>query len=241
MGRNNKWQEIYNILRNRILSGELKPGQEFPTNFELMKEFEAHAATVQNAVNALIRDGLVFSAGNTTQRRKVRPIYTSHRSHRKGDFIREHGESGREIVLSLKILDKKEDIPKQIGTEIEPPVLFYHTLQMRDDLIIAVTRSYIPHTLPLDQLKEQLSKPNAMIYEAMKSLGLNPYHCEETLVSSIASTSEIEELQLPKNTSIPVVRITRKVFDPEGKLLQICMMVDRGDCYEFQYRFPLFS
>jgi GntR family transcriptional regulator len=239
VARNNKWQEIYQILRDRILNGDLKPGQEFPTNFQLMKEFEAHAATVQNAVNALIREGLVFSAGNTTQKRKVRPV--PYRSNRRGDFIREHGESGREIVLGLKILESVEEIPEQIRTEIQPPALFYHTLQMRDDLIVAVSRSYIPHTLPLDQLKEQLAKPNAMIYEAMKSLGLNPFNCEETLISSIASSAEIEELQLPKNSSIPVVRITRKVFDPDGKLLQICIMVDRADCYEFQYRFPLFT
>ncbi|MBA4494314.1 GntR family transcriptional regulator [Paenactinomyces guangxiensis] len=237
MPKNNKWQDIYYILRDRIHQGELRPWQEFPTNFELMKEFEAHAATVQNAVNALIGDGLVFSAGNTTQRRRVRPLPS--RSHRRGDFIAEHGGNSKEVLIKCKILDHMEDIPEAIQGQITLPALFHHTLQLRDDIIVAVSRSYIPDTVPLEPLKELLEQPNADIYETMKSHGLNPSDCEETLICSIASPSEMEELQMPEKSRIPIVRITRKVFDPDGKLLLVCLMVDRADCFEFQYRFPL--
>ncbi|SFJ06007.1 GntR family transcriptional regulator [Thermoflavimicrobium dichotomicum] len=233
----NKWQDIYHQLRDRILRGELKPGQAFPTNFELMKEFNAHAATVQNAVNALIREGLVYSAENTTKKRTVRHL--PYRVKRSGDFIKEHGDSGKEITLQLKILQETEELPEVIQKEMQPPILFYHTRQTRDDMVIAVTRSYFPNLLPLERLKSRLSKPDAMIYSSLKSLGYHPTDCEETLVSSLASPSDIDELQMPKNANIPVVRITRKVYDYRGRLLQICLMVDRADCYTFQYRFSL--
>lgn len=45
---------------------------------------------------------------------------------------------------------------------------------------------------------------------------------------------------MPENSKLPIVRITRKAFDSTGILLQVCLMTDRSDCYEFQYRFPLF-
>lgn len=234
----NKWQEIYNILLNRINSEELKPGKEFPTNLELMKEFEVHAATIQNAVNELIRDGLVIPLKGP-KRRIVRP--KPYRSNRRGDFKSEHGDPGIEKIIEIKILNQINEIPEEIRDEIQIPALYYHTVQYRNDIVIAVTRSYIPNRLPLDQLKDLLEQPGTMIYEAMKTLGVHPVDCEETLISTIASSSEKEALHMPENSKLPVIRITRKAFDSTGTLLQVCFLIDRADCYEFQYRFPLFD
>jgi GntR family transcriptional regulator len=232
-----KWQDIYQQLRERILRGELKPGQAFPTNFELMKEFNAHAATVQNAVNALIREGLVFSEENTTKKRTVRSI--PYRSHRRGDFIREHHDISNEMIIQLKIIEHEEELPQSIRTEIQPPVLFSHTQQLRDEMIVTIARSYITNILPLDKLQSRLEKSHAMLYRTMKTLGFRSLICDETLVSDLPSPNETDELQIPKNTTIPIVRIQRKVFDHREQLLQICWMINRADCYEFQYRFRL--
>jgi GntR family transcriptional regulator len=232
-----KWQDIYQQLRDRILRGQLKPGQDFPTNFELMKEFDAHAATIQNAVNALIREGLVYSAENTTKKRSVRPL--PYRLNRRGDIIKDSDDTGKESVLQLKIITQERDIPREIREEIEAPALFYHTIHMRDDMITAIHKTYIPNLIPLDRLKSRLIKRNISIYDAIKILGYHPNECEETLISSLASPDEIDELEMPKNASIPIVRITRKVFDYRGRLLLISLMTDRADCYTFQYRFSL--
>jgi GntR family transcriptional regulator len=74
LARHNKWEDIAASLRKRIVSGELKPGQDFPSTLELMEEFKVYASTIQNAINALIREGLILSPGSGSKRRFVRPL-----------------------------------------------------------------------------------------------------------------------------------------------------------------------
>lgn len=233
-----RWQDIYQVLRDRIVNTEYAPGSEFPTNLELMKEFESHSSTIQNAVNNLIRDGLIFSQGSNSNRRRVRPI--PYRSSRKGDFVEEHGDPGKEVLIDIKIVYEDEELPVDIAREFKAPVLYYKTKQYRDNILVAVTESFIPDVLPLKELRTMLKEPDAMIYDCMKKLGSDPVDCQENLVASLASTVESEELELPKHSSIPIVRITRKAFEADGKLVQICKLIDRADCYEFEYKFPLY-
>ncbi|MCL6479935.1 MAG: UTRA domain-containing protein, partial [Peptococcaceae bacterium] len=88
---------------------------------------------------------------------------------------------------------------------------------------------------PVYKLKTLLSDPGMDLYRAMKSVGLNPVTCEESLIASPATPEEEQQLF---GASV-VQRIKRKVFDSEGNLLEFCLLTDRADCYEFVYRFQL--
>ncbi|SDZ38726.1 GntR family transcriptional regulator [Thermoactinomyces sp. DSM 45892] len=238
MSRVTKWMQIYEIIRDRITNEEYAPGSELPTNLELMKEFEAHSGTIQNAINTLIRDGLIFSSGSNPNRRRVRPIL--YRSSRKGDFLEEHGDLGLEKVVDIRIIYEDEELPTSLQDEFTAPVLFYQTRQYRDDILVATTYSYIPNVVDLKVLRGMLKEKGAMIYDCLKQLGVDPAECEEKLIASLPSESDREKLDLPQHANIPVVHIERRAFDPNGKCVQVCYMIDRADCYEFTYKFPLF-
>ncbi|TCS93488.1 GntR family transcriptional regulator [Hazenella coriacea] len=227
-----KWKEIYQVLKQRIVTGEYQAGQEFPTNFELMKEFEVHAATIQNSVNALIRDGYIASAGSTNIRRTVCDLNTF--PVRRGGFRDEHSKGTKE-VLQMEIIQDASLLPEN-ESQLKPPVLYYYTRQWKDDQVVAISESFIPQCIPLDKLKEELQAPEARLYETMKSFGQKPNVCVETLVAATPTSDEQEKLQLDEPT--PVVRITRKVYDHKNKLLEYCKLTDRADCYQYTYRVP---
>jgi len=232
-----RWEDIAAELRRRILSGELKPGEKFPTNLELMKEFDAHSLTVHAAVQALIQEGLVFSHGHGGRERFVRPL--PERSTRRGGFLTEFGERGRLEILRLEVVSDPGLLPPPVAERLRPPVLRYHTRQWRDRLAVALSDSYLPDRLPLEGLARMLADPKTDLYRAMESLGFAPAICEETLVARPPRPEEAELLQLPRHAAVPVVEIHRQVFDPEGNLLEVCLLVDRADCYEFVYRFSV--
>lgn len=227
-----KWKEIYEVLKQRIVSGEYQAGQEFPTNFELMKEFEVHAATVQNSVNALIRDGYISSAGSTNIRRTVCDLKTF--PVRRGGFSDEHSKAKKEL-LHLEIIQDASLLPED-ESQLEPPVLYYYTRQWKDDQVVAISESFIPSSVPLDKLKEELQIPGAQLYKTMKSFKQKPNVCVETLVAANPTPNEKEKLHLDEQT--PVVRITRKVYDHKNKLLEYCKLTNRSDRYQFTYRVP---
>ncbi len=232
-----KWEQIADTLRQQIVTGKLEPGQELPTNLELMKKFEVHAATVQQAVNALISEGLIVSSGSSSNRRTVHK--PPERSIRSCGFLTEAGDHRKQEILELKILDSNNQIPETVKEQINAPTLYFRTRQYKNGVPVAVSQSYLPGILPLKDFQKELSKPSVELYTLMKKHGFNPKTCRESLIASPATKDEQELLLMPRHTSWPVVRITRLVYDPDGNLLEYCLLVDRADCYEFVYEFNL--
>ncbi|WP_082789123.1 UTRA domain-containing protein [Desulfolucanica intricata] len=202
-----------------------------------MKTFEVHAATIQQAVNALIAEGMVISSGSSSTRRTV--YKPPERSVRNSGFLTETGDRGLQEILELKIINAVDEIPEAVMKYFSLPVLKYITRQFRDNIPVAISEAYLPNNLPLEEFQEVLKDPSVELYGLMKKHGFNPTACRETLVISSPNQEEQELLQLSRLTSCPVVRITRLVYDPKHNLLEYCLLVDRADCYEFHYEFPL--
>jgi GntR family transcriptional regulator len=55
------WQQLADLLRARIESGELQPGDRIPSVVSLAQEYELAAGTVRKALGQLQRAGLVES------------------------------------------------------------------------------------------------------------------------------------------------------------------------------------
>jgi DNA-binding GntR family transcriptional regulator len=55
------WEQLAGILRGRIESGELQPGDRIPSVVSLAQEFDLAAGTVRKALAQLQREGLVES------------------------------------------------------------------------------------------------------------------------------------------------------------------------------------
>lgn len=231
-----RWEEIYLELRDEIITGVYEPGSEFPTNAELMRKYKVHSTTIQSAINALINDGLLISQGKKSPR-IVRNTPIRSRNYRKGGFKSEFGKISSKNVLGLQILHQKKDIPQAFQSELHTPVLFYHTEQFLNHLLVAVSKAYIPNCVPLKELYKLMKQADASLYGSLEYLGFKPTSCEESLICDFATIQERQVLHLPKNSTIPVVRIIRKTFDSNKQIIEICSLVYRADCYEFAYQF----
>ena len=55
------WQQLAELLRARIESGELRPGDRIPSVVGLAQEYELAAGTVRKALTALQQEGLIVS------------------------------------------------------------------------------------------------------------------------------------------------------------------------------------
>ena len=53
------WQQLADILRAKIKSGELPPGRIMPSESTLMQEHGLARGTVRKAIDALVQEGLV--------------------------------------------------------------------------------------------------------------------------------------------------------------------------------------
>jgi transcriptional regulator with XRE-family HTH domain len=163
-------------------------------------------------------------------------------SSRKG-FGRDHNKgTATKTYLDLRIHTTLADLPEDVRKELQPPVVYYQVLQNRDDVPITISESYLPNSLPIEELKEILEgvkeNPKLSLYKTLESFGRKPISCEEVLiVDSNPSDKETDLLKIDENT--PVARITRKTFDSSSKLVEYCQLTSRTDLYQFEYRFML--
>ncbi|SFX52694.1 DNA-binding transcriptional regulator, GntR family [Thermoactinomyces sp. DSM 45891] len=161
-------------------------------------------------------------------------------STRRG-FGRDHGNKATKKYLDLQIFNSLKGLPENVCKELQSPLLFYKVLQLRNDVPVTISESYIPSSLPLKRLKKILDEvkqnPTLSLYKTLESMGRKPINCEETITIDKPSIEEKEILQMPDD--VPVARIVRKTFDSSSHLVEYCLLTSRTDLYNFTYRFTL--
>lgn len=228
-----KWPEIYNLILNDIRSGVYKPGQSLPPQEDLAVAYNVSRATVQKAFAKLTQDGKILTLFEHFDRRRiVMPEIVP--STRTAGFRNDNADNHTAFVESLE-LHTIDDPPTQVKELLGNVVLRHLTRQWKNHIPVAISESYVSSILPLDKLKEHLTKGDKL-YDSMRLLGFYPSNCEESLHAKMATEDDMKYLYGPK---IVIVEIVRKVFDDDGNLLELCFLKDRADSYIFNYRFNL--
>ncbi len=60
MKKANKYDALYNVLRNRILKGEFKPGSILPSESELKEAYHVTQPTIRHALDLLVKDRFII-------------------------------------------------------------------------------------------------------------------------------------------------------------------------------------
>jgi GntR family transcriptional regulator, arabinose operon transcriptional repressor len=99
------YEQIGNDIRERIVRGELKPGERIETHHELAKRYNVSLITVKNALATLINEGFLFSrAGKGT--------YVAERQSRKPD-------RSKERIIGVVLRDLKHPYFSMVVHSIE--------------------------------------------------------------------------------------------------------------------------
>ncbi|WP_093228067.1 UTRA domain-containing protein [Thermoflavimicrobium dichotomicum] len=115
-----------------------------------------------------------------------------------------YGSKALKNILELKIVKQKKELPDTLQNELNPPVLFYHTEQFLNDMLVGISRSYVPHYPVIDELYKLINQANASLYRSLEYLGFPPTTCEERLIADFVTTQERKELQCQKTRTSPL-------------------------------------
>ncbi|MER7212412.1 GntR family transcriptional regulator [Streptosporangium sp. NPDC000239] len=89
------YRQLAEILRQRIASGDLAPGEALPSETQLMQEFGIARITVREAMKALRAEGLVITA------------------RRRGSYVRGEGERVPVIVQGTVDVSARMPTPQE--------------------------------------------------------------------------------------------------------------------------------
>jgi GntR family transcriptional regulator len=220
------YAQLASILRDRIMTGLWKAGEEIPTLEQLVQEFSVARVTVRQAVQILVEEGLLSS------QRGRRTCVTVDATRADGPLFSSTGaDDGVDTTsYSIEVLSHQvyETVPPQYAGlgSARGPYMRIRKLDGLNGQAYTVSDNYIAMDLykrfpagAEHQVKvSRLVRDNA--YPARLS-GL-----ERTTIG-LATYEEANCLQVPVGS--PVAHVTRAFFAPDNHLIYLGVLVYRGD------------
>ena len=224
--------QLKKILRTAVVNGEYAPGQQIPTEQELMKQYNVSRITVRRAIQELINENKrIKSQGKGTfvsQTRLSRELVKL-KSFTEG--CEDNHQVAKSQVLSVTV-DKanKHDISR-LGVSAEDKVIHITRLRFRDDVPFLIEHSYYPYPQYEFLLHHNLS---GSIYAILKEkLGLIPARSEKSVEIAYATAEQAQLLGINKGAALFLMRTV--VYDEEDCPVHHNIVYLDGVTYRFSF------
>lgn len=230
-----RYYQLKEILDRRIQSGEFQPGDQFPTDQALCREYGLSRGTVRRAVELLVEDGRLHreqGRGTFVSPLKLSPVFF-----RLADFAEDMRQRGREPatrLLRLRVIPADPAIAARLLIPSGEEVVEIVRLRLADGLPLAYERRYIAYRLCPQLLEEDLEG------ESIHSLLIDKYDIPllracHTIEAGVLRGEVAELLQVePGSAGFLVDRVT---YTTDEQPVTWYRTSYRGDEYRFTAEF----
>jgi len=225
------YYQLKELIREKIATGEWKPGDLIPSERELCEEHGISRMTVRQALSELVNEGLLRrEKGKGTF--VARPKIEQHLTRLTGftEDMRARGQHPGAHVLRLTTLAAPVQAARALGLKTGEPVTVLERLRLADGEPLAIETCYLHHDRCSEVLTENLE--NRSLYKLLsEKLGIVPTRAEQQMEAAICNQREMKLLNLEPGA--PVLLIRRTTYSQEGKPFEYVESVYRGDKYVF--------
>lgn len=226
------YHQMFSLLRDRILSGEIPRGMRIPTEFELAESFGVSRITAKRALDELAAEGLV-------ERRRGKGTHVIHRSRPKPMHSPLTG-----LIESLEVLAEHTRV-KLVGFRraVPPePVRALFDTGPRDTLVQAV-RLRLRGDVPFGYYVSWTRTDNEEVFTEerlastarltlFKEAGISFRQVEQVL--SAVNADAVAALHLKVEPGTALLALERRSYDGEGQLVDLLNVQYRPDQFTYQ-------
>ncbi len=206
------YQQIQNAIRQRIDSGDLKPGHAVASERELAKTHSVSLMTARHALAELERAGIVErrqGAGTFVSSPKIHfnklMSYSEHMSSR--------GLSPQSRVLSAKIIEQETEIAARLGLSAISPLVKIERLRQTGNDPFAFETCYLPAREFGQLIKVPLGRVS-LFSTLHHTYGVELAYADEEVDATAVEDEVAELLSLPRGAA--VLRIRQVIYSTKG-------------------------
>ncbi|MBG0815848.1 GntR family transcriptional regulator [Planomonospora sp. ID82291] len=243
MARSTLYQQVASDLRRTIYSGALKPGDQLPTEAELMLTHQVSRNTVRLALGELVNEGLITRTPRRgTVVRERRPLLM----HPQRELQPQPGETreafswavsqeGREPSqeIEVSIVNPAEEIASRLELPDDGLAVVRRRLRFVDAQPYNTNDSYFPLRLVSGS---EIARPGDIARGAnrvLEELGHAQVRVVDDIWARMPTSSETERLRLQSGT--PVVVYVRVGYDEEDVPVRVAVSVLPADKHLIRY------
>jgi GntR family transcriptional regulator len=234
-----RYLQVQQYLRDEIAAGTWLPGKAIASEQALAQQFHIARMTVRQAIEGLIREGLL-------RRERGRGTFvTLRRVERELSRMRGFSEDmlARGMVPSTKLLAREvvpapPDVSIHLAVGQREAVIYLKRLRLADALPMALETSYFNYALFRPLLTADLESHS--LYSFLEqALGFRLSHASQELAATLPSTEEAALLEQPKRHPTLVISQTTYVQLAGEELPAIFgRTLYRADRYRFRQEIP---
>jgi GntR family transcriptional regulator len=223
------YHQLYDLLRSAILRGDWGPGAILPSESELLDRHQVSRATVRQALEALVQEGLIY-------RQRGRGSFVAHpvmehatvRIISFTEDMRQRGFDPGTEVLSAGLVPASAEIADRLLVDSGEKLARLERLRLADGEPLSIEISYLvsrlcPGILQHDYAARSLRKTLA------ESYNLRLVSARQSLRAIPASSVMAPLLAIKPN--VPLLYIERVSFSQNESPVEYLQLYHRGDRY----------
>ena len=223
------YQQLYDILRGKIVRGEWTPGDMIPPESELIEAFEVSRSTVRQVLGMLVDDGLIFRqrgrgsfvAHPTLEQAMTRIVSFTEDMHQRGF------EPGT-AVLSATILPAAPETARQLQIDPGEELALVRRLRLADGEPMSIEESYLVHRYCPGILQHDYAdKPLRETLEL--DYGIRLVQARQ-VIRAIRASKELAAI-LEISSRVPLLFIERITFSQDSVPVEFLRLYYRADRY----------
>lgn len=202
------YQQIKALITTSLQTGEWKPGELIPSEFELAARYKVSQGTVRKAIDELSADNLVVR-----RQGKGTFVATHHEARAQFRFLRLMPDSGVPHPANNRILDvKRQRAPAEVARllDIKPAdaVICIRRVQSFDGAPTILEEIWLPGAIFKGLTAERLAEYKGPMYGLFETeFGTRMIRASEKIRAVSGDPAATELLQVPLNT--PLLSVER--------------------------------
>ncbi len=224
------YEKVRQVIRARIVSGELRPGDRIPTIQELCNLYGVSRSPVVQALNVLSQEGLVvrrqgkgvFVAEPRIEHGPIQLLSFTEESTRRG-----HTAASRTLALTRG--PASPEVAAKLDLAPGESVVVLRRLRLADGTPMGIQTSYLPERL-VPGLAD-VTEPIASLYAFLRDrYGIVPADATDTYVPILLDRETAALLGV--RPAAPAFLVERLARDRQGRPTELVISYLRGDRYQ---------
>ncbi len=233
-----KYIQLSELLRDRIERGELRSGDQIPTEDALSAKYRMSRGTVRQAIALLVNQGLIRreqGRGTFVNAPLAGPTFFTLTSF--NDDMRRQDRQPNTRLLTAETVPASEEVARRLELNQGEPCIHIVRLRLADNQPVAQETRYMAYSLCPSLLEDDLEA------ESIHSLLIHKYHIplirtSHTIEAHILSPQEAQLLQVrPRTAAFFVDRLTYTTDEHGERPAVWYQAIYRGDEYHFKVEF----
>ena len=226
-----RYYQLKEIMREKMASGEWKPGDLIPSERELGEKYGISRMTARQAITDLVNEGLFYreqGKGTFVSQRKV----TQQLMRLTGftEDIRTRGQAPGTRVLSAAMRPADETTAERLRIKPQELVFCLQRLRLADGEPLAIELSQL-HFSGCERLLEEDLQENSLYRLLETQYGLPLMEAEQELEAGLAGNEESQLLKVPSGSAVLFIR--RTTYTDRNQPIEYAKSVYRGNKYTF--------